>query len=86
MIQEGLSVTFASQAQSRVQSRVLTSNEGRVFLSPRHPRPMTGASNATFVKAASSLPIQRVCLYYRNQFNSILAKAIDNSTSSTVHR
>ena len=97
MIQEALSVTFATQAQTRVstpsQSRVSTSKDIRVFniqMKVTTSASMTCTSNvtfaSTFARAASFLPIQKVCFCCCNQFNSILVKAIDSSTSSIVHR
>ena len=64
-----------------IESRFSTTIESRISTLVKFMSPLDQCARTASVRAASSLslPIHRVCLCYCNQFNSTLAKTIDNS-------
>ena len=83
-IKSHVSTTIESRVSTIIESCVSTTIESHVstplkFASPLHQYARTASMRAVFSHK------QRVCLYFCNQFNSILAKVIDNSTGSIVY-
>ena len=79
---EPSNVTFAFQTQQSARV-VFSSNKGRIFTKRYVSKDTKRDSHVSYESRVLS-QVRGVCFYFCNQFNSTLAKEIDNSHDSTV--